>query len=642
MIALVPNNPTPFPVKAKTLPRCLGARVDWMTWSGRVELDAAAMGELETRAKVAETHGRAAHDIGPYTMEVTRKNRGTYELYTEGVKVSICPNAPGGEKLVDLGRTETGEKKEIPGWTVVIDLQGKLCAELGLTALTVAWKIARAFGRVMDARLARIDLAADFVNLGFQREDIANLVKRARKAPESVEVHAMKHGVEVTRTVGTRKDREDDQQRDLFLVAAPLAPLEREVDVRFKANRPTSSLWLETAKLPVKQSKLKPGDMSVAGVLTEDTVVRVHSFGSDVGSIIIGKGTDIQVTAYDKTAQLLVQPPEVREREYKRWSMAQWAGDRVDRLEFRVRGEAMKELDARAEVHAWQGTADELVGKQIDMVRHMVPSLWSYLVGSSSEVIQKDCTRYALARRLARKMATWWSVTYKDGKFHKGEPCGVPPNLRSAMVLGGALDFVGTQATALDLFDEDGRARAKRRRVAWIRLIIAPTDPKARRTRQPTDPRWDVVQRVPWFSFAEQPPRARKCRYTGTRSAAALGGVQSSNAYANELPELVWPDGTIITDEDKFVASLGTDLQKQEWLERQIAKQFKMCAKRVARDIMADRTIDEACIHYAVRHRAAKAKYPNRPLAAPGIHKALPPNRMKFVAGGQRTMLESG
>jgi hypothetical protein len=167
------------------IPVCVGERVDWIALGFRVNLDDHIMKRIDAHTRIADEHGHAEivleRDSEVWAARLKSKSKSARILTsTDGdVRVVVDPRAPAG--VDENGEPFTEEDGSLPRWTVGIEVSGETLIRQGWRApLVEAHRIARIFGLVYGARLRRLDLCADFVGFALAREDADKIVSLAR------------------------------------------------------------------------------------------------------------------------------------------------------------------------------------------------------------------------------------------------------------------------------------------------------------------------------------------------------------------------------------------------------------------------------------------------------------------------------
>lgn len=305
-------------------------RIDALTIAFRVSVSDEARRSLSRGAELARMHGRAALRVASLEWEIKCATAPTVFLLRreEHVRARVDLNAAGSVLVPGVNPT-SGEPTATlePGWTVEIVFYASHLAEQGLrAAIEEARAIARRFGHVHDARLRRIDLAADVAGWKISDRDRRALVRRSR--------------------VRTRIDPPTPDGGAIHTVAS-IAP----------------ATGHETRRLT---------------------------------GITVGKG-DVVARIYDKREELRCVSQHKLGAEEERWKRGGWDGeDRVTRVEFQLRGEALRELGCRA----LDACHDPETGELIDLVDY-VPRIWSSCL-RWVRLVQRARTRTGARKPLTR------------------------------------------------------------------------------------------------------------------------------------------------------------------------------------------------------------------------------------------------
>lgn len=154
--------------KLSAAPRLLGARVDWLTIAFRLDAPDHVVSLLAARCEAAARLRTAVGVTFPNGVTVGVKGsrrRGWCAWECDDASGTFDAEAPG-------------------GWWLSVDITGEQLAGLTVeAALALAWRIAEAFAdgaaSVLDARLRRCDLAADFAGWELREVDgVLFLTKR--------------------------------------------------------------------------------------------------------------------------------------------------------------------------------------------------------------------------------------------------------------------------------------------------------------------------------------------------------------------------------------------------------------------------------------------------------------------------------
>lgn len=441
----------------------LGARVDALTCAFRVALDEQFLEQLRHRRTVARRHGRAAFewrapadlaalgraegDVGavwrhlsegiPILGELGPSDAGKYHVKREGLyRLLVLEHGPGGSRFVS---DVTGEVIEEPGWTVEIVWYAEALAARGIErclaeAAAMAWQM----GRVLEQAVRRFDLCADVAGWEIHADDAACIVKRPRAS----------------------------------------------YDVATDAS--------EIAELGSRRRRGAPRPYELAGPTT-------HEAGKPgfrrVCGLSIGAGGALMARIYDKRLELSLAGRErKRTLEHERWREAGWDGEApVTRIEFQIRGAAIKELGLR-DPEAVRETMTDDAGKAIGqrVMRHAdgrtvtlserLPWVWATMLRWVRLVVPDS------AQRFASRLQTQWRWRFLElVAFGRVEPirrCRVRGAASEAQALGVALSQAAkageldTVAQGPHAWSEQAHAYARvtaeetlRKRVEWLKRI---------------------------------------------------------------------------------------------------------------------------------------------------------------------------
>ena len=157
---------------SKREPRLLGARVDYLQIAFRVEFDPEFIRQLGARSVRASKHGCCSIQIGEWTGELRALREGKWNLRNAAQNIKIDERADGAVVLADGATT--------PGWTVDVVVSGKYLADHDWRyALVDMLRTVKRFGRILEVRTRRVDLAADFEFMPGEDIDCGKLVKRS-------------------------------------------------------------------------------------------------------------------------------------------------------------------------------------------------------------------------------------------------------------------------------------------------------------------------------------------------------------------------------------------------------------------------------------------------------------------------------
>jgi hypothetical protein len=361
--------------------RIVGNRVDHLTMRGRVALSLDFVAHLRARAEVARKHGRAAFEWGvripklpgghsapergklqraagrdgrgvrlswanePHVTETEARrilmgelrfsrverawlitNEDVFQirvdLHASGGDVGRKARAPRDAMSANLAKElDARDPNAEPGFTVEIVWRARELARRGLDyVIRESEAIFAAFGDVRETRIGRIDLCADVADFHFSLDDVPRLVKRPRAGwtPNWVDEEADDLDVE---PVDQRDAHGHEAGRKTWVRAD--GPPSRERDERGRSKF--------VPPLEMRKPKLT--------------------------GISIGRGGAVMCRIYDKREELsgaYDRKSESRDLEESIWLRNGWADDgplpadaRVTRIEFQLRGEALRELGIR-------------------------------------------------------------------------------------------------------------------------------------------------------------------------------------------------------------------------------------------------------------------------------------------------------
>lgn len=298
-------------------------RVDALVLAYRVEWDGAFLAEVEKRSAVARKHGRASlvwkgrvpvgekKDVmlvpppwsgEAYAYEAVQaierpivvgeigwsEVRSAFHITNEPYfRLLVRKHAPG---AIEIPQPD-GSVKEEPGWTAEVVWYAQRLAEWGLArCLRESRALVWTLGDVFEERLRRIDLCADVAGWSIGVEDAERILKRSR----------------ASKAIASDATELDD------------------------VGRPARPKRLGDLAGPVSHEAGKVAARKVCG-------------------ISVGAGGALMSRVYDKRVELAYdQRGERRAAEEERWAAGGWDGKApVTRVEFQVRGEAIKELGIR-------------------------------------------------------------------------------------------------------------------------------------------------------------------------------------------------------------------------------------------------------------------------------------------------------
>lgn len=447
-------------------PRLVGQRVDWLTLTFRVVLLPEVMLQIGKRCDVADkTGGRAGLTLAAggvsWSGEVRRDKQGKIYLEAQNrERILIHEAAPGAEHI-------GGGLGETPGWNVTIEQSGVALAACSRSAaIREAWRICALLGTPLESRRRRADVCVDVVGFDLRGErDGAALVKRSKKAP----------GFYMGGKGETRA-----RQRALDFSA--------EID--------------ET-----------------------DARYRLHGFGDYTQTMTVGAGGAVQLRTYCKTTELAPAPKDWKKTgEEWGWKRNGWTGERVTRVEFQIRGEALEQFGEPGE----HEEAPEGMRAGAHMFK-VDPVLYRAALLRKKKEAEHDDSEISRLDRLDAQSA--WRMRAAD-------TCADA----DAEKLAGELDGLWQYLTR-----------------KWVRIVVPKTATRLARCR--VDPRWKAIQEVAWTHDGIRP--FRRFRRTMGASAKQNLGTNLSTLRARGLlrPAYDPRTGDVIEDAEAFVKRLSRDEQ---------------------------------------------------------------------------------
>lgn len=287
--------------------RLLAARCDGFVVAARVELSTEALALLEDRAIVAGMAGAAELDLGAAGSWQLRTAGSRLRLSNGDASCTIDPDAPPPPRRPPAGRTleaagdwtgaEDLPTAELTGWSLEVRFRATWLAvhELGEIEPFLR-RIIAALGVSHEERVRRVDVCADFEFWQILPEDADAWVKHPRARVTSY------------RPYGAECEPDDEKDE-------------------------------------------KPTHRGRSSARADDAPSRAVDYRARrrvVSGLAIGLGGDLQLRCYDKTLELqLARSAHKAELEHAIWSRAHWGGGPVTRIEFQVRGEAIRELGLR-------------------------------------------------------------------------------------------------------------------------------------------------------------------------------------------------------------------------------------------------------------------------------------------------------
>jgi hypothetical protein len=371
-------------------------RVDAFVVAFRVAVDEETRVALVRAAEVARVHGRSAVRIASLEWELKLGSAATiYNLRRDQhVRMRIDLNAAGGALVPTINGLGESVVEHEPGWTIEIVAYAAHLAQVGLVETkNETEKIARSMGKVFDARLRRIDLAADVAGWQLQARDRRAFVRRSR-VRTSIYAHA-------------------PQGHDLRSVVPP-------------AELRASATAYETRQIT---------------------------------GFSVGRG-DVVARVYDKREELQLDASKHKApAEEERWRAGGWDGeDKITRVEFQLRGEALKELGARSldTVH------DPATGEIVELQDYL-PRIWSTCL-QWLRLVQRKTTRTGKPLALTRcpddprweilRSASWGYAAPIRRKRERG-------GASSAQALGSMLSVAAARGKLADALPESPKAWEK-------------------------------------------------------------------------------------------------------------------------------------------------------------------------------------
>jgi hypothetical protein len=307
----------------------VGARVDWLEVTFRVDFDPARLALLKRRGTEAtKLDSPTCVGLGVHGFKLHAPSRsGRWLLQNDDARIEVLEHGPGRDK-------DTGS----PGWGVRVIMSGTAMLAMGYRrAFGFAHEVARELGDVVEARNGRVDLCADLAGYELRPEDRNAFVKQRR-----VKLQPMAHdGAPVA--VAKRKRRGTDGE---------------EVS---KAQAP---MWKLDGRRVV--ALLKDAD--------DGWNAEFYAGGTFTG-FAFGSRTTVSARIYDKRHELRAGAvEEKRLAEEAEWKRNGWDGEAcVTRVEFEFRGEALDELAMR---HAVRGDASP--DAHADLFAKSLDGAWAY------------------------------------------------------------------------------------------------------------------------------------------------------------------------------------------------------------------------------------------------------------------------
>lgn len=295
-------------VQQSNVLRIVHARVDAWVFAFRVELAGDLLEQLHVAAQVKAEHGACEVNWGTLSGALTYAGQGRWLIANARYSVLVQPRAPGAKKLAD-GTFEAG-------WTIEVKWFAQGSADLDPAMVyPITCDLAVGLGHVHEARLRRIDLAADVMGYDLRDEDAKRFVKRPR-ARLSEYAFAKEH---------------DEDGND-------------------------ASAALE------KESLKDIGDEKI-----------VRHWVSKITGFTVCPGGMLMARVYDKCAHLQLLKDATRDAEHARWTEGGWDGESpVTRVEFQLRGDVLAEFGIRNP----QDPHDPVTKKRFDGVHCAFDRIW--------------------------------------------------------------------------------------------------------------------------------------------------------------------------------------------------------------------------------------------------------------------------
>jgi hypothetical protein len=553
-------------------PMCVGARVDWLKLAARVAIREATLATIANRALDAPIHGGVAMPGPPLPLTIARPMPGgKYVLRADGCAVEIWTRAPGSEVIAD---------RPVPGWTVSVEWSGAACVTRGWPwCVERSWRIFEWVGETYEARIQRIDLAADFRGLDLRTSQLDAFVRRARKAP--VSWHKPRETIKPAFVadceplqlglfnVGDNAIKTSARIRSVLGAVLPLAPT------------PIAGSASAAARDAQRDARREVYDREAAAEDAAEETAIVYASDERLSSVAFGRGGDVQVRIYDKTSELKTKPEAARELEYAVWAEYGWSGDEtVTRVEGQIRGAALDELAARALTRATELRDPEgPSARMIKQIKALQAPLWAYLVGQPGHSYRCERRSYECecgdvwrggteAHRAAKAHAREHEHNIRRAKaccafHHEG---GREAEAQAVAHMGG-LGWEKRNEGGLWVDGEAPRGAREHHPVVkvpirgWLRMTDE-ADTRTRKERRRTDDRWTTVQRVRWHGVLEASARKRQTkRGSRRRASTVVFGCLRELAVNDKLPPvhaaMVGVDGVVYDDAKAFVDTIG-------------------------------------------------------------------------------------
>lgn len=374
--------------------RIVHNRVDSFVVAFRVQLSEEARRALVRAAETARRHGRSAVRVASLDWEFKLGSASTvYNLRRDQhVRMRIDLEAAGAVMTPTTNALGEAVIDHEPGWTVEIVFYAAHLACVGVVAAkSEAEKLARDLGDVFDARLRRLDLAADVAGWALRAKDRRAFVRRSR-VRTSIFAHAP-HG--------------------------------------------------HNLRAPA------PAELRASATAYETRQITGFS---------VGRG-DVVARVYDKREELQLDASRHKApAEEARWREGGWDGqEKITRVEFQLRGEALKELGARS-----LDTVHDPATGEITELGDYLPRIWSTCL-MWLRLVKREKTRTGRDKPLTRcpddprwqvlRTASWGDAPPIRRKRERG-------GASSSQALGSVLSVAAARGKLTDKLPESPTAWA--------------------------------------------------------------------------------------------------------------------------------------------------------------------------------------
>jgi len=307
--------------------KAVGARVDWLELSFRVELSEHALRILRARA------ASAVRADAPASVAIGRAFGGAWKLHPPARQGKwLLQNALARATVLERG---PGAEGEACGWTLRVEVSGIELGAMGWRkAIAEGWTLARELGVVHEGRFGRTDLCVDVADFDLRADDRRAFIKQRR-----VRLKPVRHDGE------------------------PHVSRKKKTDTQGETHTEQGVVWGLSKRNLVRL--IPDGD---GGVLAE-----MHA-GDTFTGFQFGTRTAVTCRLYDKRLELRAQSPDKRESEETWWKSNGWDGKAdVTRIEFEFRGEALDELRMRCATRD-----DDGPDAHAERFAAMVDETWAY------------------------------------------------------------------------------------------------------------------------------------------------------------------------------------------------------------------------------------------------------------------------